>query len=210
MRLRSDDFHEMQPIPETCAFGRPGTDGEPCVWAANRNPHLAWSEVPASARSFALLCVDPDAPTRPDDVNKPDRRVPATLPRADFTHWLMVDLPAECRELARGSCSDGVVAHGKRRPPGPPGSRQGLNDYTNWFAGDADMAGDWFGYDGPCPPWNDERLHHYRFRICALDVASLGLDGRFVLADVHAALQGHVLAEATLTGTYALNAALRR
>ena len=108
MRLRSDDFHEMQPIPEACAFGRPGTDGEPCVWAANRNPHLAWSEVPASARSFALLCVDPDAPTRPDDVNKPDRRVPATLPRADFTHWLMVDLPAECRELARGSCSDGV------------------------------------------------------------------------------------------------------
>jgi Raf kinase inhibitor-like YbhB/YbcL family protein len=72
------------------------------------------------------------------------------------------------------------------------------------------MAGDWFGYDGPCPPWNDERMHHYRFSVHALDVDRLGLDGRFTLADVRTAMAGHVLAEATLTGTYTLNAALRR
>jgi hypothetical protein len=41
--------------------------------------------------------------------------------------------------------------------------RQGVNDYTGWFANDPDMAGEYYGYDGPCPPWNDERVHTYVF-----------------------------------------------
>lgn len=210
MRLRSDSIRDMQPIPDAFAFGRPGDAGEPCVLSDNRSPHLAWSEVPPGTRSFALLCVDGDVPSCADDVNQPDRRVPATLPRVEFTHWLLVDIPADLRELAAGSCGEGVVAHGKQEPPGPPGSRQGLNDYTGWFAGDAAMAGHWFGYDGPCPPWNDDVVHRYRFSLHALDVASLGLAGRFTLADVRTAMAGHVLAEAALTGTYTLNVALRR
>lgn len=210
MHLRSDDFSDMQPIPNACAFGCPGPNDEPCVLSANRNPQLAWSEAPAHTRSFVLTCIDRDAPTRADDVNKPDRRVPASLPRADFAHWLMIDIPRECRELTNGSCSDGVVAHGKREPLGPPGSKQGVNDYTGWFAGDPDMAGDYLGYDGPCPPWNDELLHHYQFRVYALDVATLGLGGRFTLADARGAMRDHVIAEAALTGTYTLNSVLRR
>lgn len=210
MRLHSESFRDMQPIPETFAFGRPGDAGEPCVLSTNRSPHLAWSDVPAGTRSFALLCIDRDAPTRADDVNQPGRRVAAALPRAEFAHWLLVDLPAGLRELAAGACGEGVVARGKQAPPGPPGSRQGLNDYTHWFAGDPDMAGDWFGYDGPCPPWNDELVHRYRFSLHALDVANLGLEARFTLADARAAMAGHVLAEATVTGTYTLVAALRR
>ena len=55
----------------------------------------------------------------------------------------------------------------------------GVNNYTDWFAGDEQMAGDYGGYDGPCPPWNDELLHHYRFTLYALDVPSLGLPGAF-------------------------------
>lgn len=210
MRLRSDDFSEGQPIPDRCAFGRPGAHGEPCVNSDNRNPHLAWSAVPPATRSFVLTCIDADAPTRADDVNQSDRQVPATLPRAEFVHWLMIDIPPECAELANGSCSDGVAAHGKRTPHGPPGLTQGRNDYGGWFAGDAGMAGDYYGYDGPCPPWNDERLHHYHFRVCALDVATLGLGADFSLAELRAAMRGHVLAEATLTGTHTLNPALRR
>lgn len=210
MHLRSDSFRDMQPIPEAFAFGRPGDAGEPCVLADNRSPQLAWSDVPPGTRSFALLCVDGDAPTCADDVNQADRRVPAALPRTEFTHWLLVDIAPDCRGLAAGQCGEGVVAHGKQSPPGPPGSRQGLNDYTGWFAGDAAMAGDWFGYDGPCPPWNDERMHHYRFSLHALDVDRLDLDRHFTLADVRKAMAGHVIAEATLTGIYTLNAALRR
>jgi Raf kinase inhibitor-like YbhB/YbcL family protein len=210
MRIRSDDLAHMQPIPEEFAFGKPGPNGEPIVFAPNRNPHLAWSDVPAEARSFALMCIDTDVPTRGDDVNKEGRHVPASLARAEFLHWLMVDIPLECRELGTGSCAEGVVPHGRRDPFGPPGAKQGINDFTGWFAGDADMSGDYYGYDGPCPPWNDDLMHHYHFRVYALDVTTLGVSGRFAAADARAAMQGHVLAEAAITGTYTLNAALRR
>ena len=60
-----------------------------------------------------------------------------------------------------------------------PGAKQGINDFTGWFAGDAAMSGDYYGYDGPCPPWNDDLLHHYHFRVYALDVPTLGISGRF-------------------------------
>ncbi len=209
MHLHSHDFDDHQPIPARLAFGQPGADGEPCVFAANRNPHLAWSGAPNGTRSFAITGIDGDVPTVGDDVNQPGRRVPVDLPRAEFVHWLMADVPADVHEIAQGACSDGVVAHGKRDPHGPAGAHQGLNDYTGWFAGDAAMAGDYLGYDGPCPPWNDERVHQYRFTVYALDLASLDLPARYTLADLRRAMAGHVLAEATLTGRYTLNPALR-
>lgn len=210
MRLRSDDFSDMQPIVVEFALGQPGPNGEPCVFAPNRNPHLAWSDVPQGTRSFVLICVDTDAPSRADDVNQEGRHISALLPRQEFFHWVMADIPPECRELGAGSCADGVVARGKRDPHGPPGAKQGINDYTNWFAGDSGMSGDYYGYDGPCPPWNDDLIHHYHFHVYALRVATLGLSGRFTAADVRAAMQGHVLGEGVITATYTLNAALRR
>ncbi|HPG93160.1 MAG: YbhB/YbcL family Raf kinase inhibitor-like protein [Dokdonella sp.] len=210
MHIRSKSFHDMQPIPAEFAFGKPGPDGEPCVLSDNRNPHLTWSDVPEGTRSFVLSCIDVDVPTVGDDVNKEGRSVRADLPRTEFVHWVMIDIPLEFREFGAGACSEGVVPHGKQETFGPPGSKQGLNDYTGWFAGDADMGGDYYGYDGPCPPWNDERLHRYHFRVVALDVATLGIDGRFDIADVRKAMAGHVLDEAEIIGTYSLNAALRR
>jgi Raf kinase inhibitor-like YbhB/YbcL family protein len=126
----------------------------------------------------------------------------------EFTHWLMANIPAECGELAAGACSDEVTPRGKREPFGPPGSVQGVNDFTGWFGGDADMGGEYLGYDGPCPPWNDSLLHHYHFKIHALDMATLPLVKGFSLAELRAAMVGHVLAEAELVGTYSLNPAL--
>ena len=64
-------------------------------------------------------------------------------------------------------------------PSAPRGARQGLNSYVEWFAGDAEMAGDYFGYDGPCPPWNDSIRHRYVFTLYAIDLASCPVDGRF-------------------------------
>ncbi len=209
MRLTSQSFAPGSAIPAEFAFGRCGDAGEPCVLSANRNPHLAWDDVPAATQSFALICVDPDVPSRGDDVNQPGRSVPLDLPRVDFCHWLLVDLPAECREIAAGSCADGVVARGRRNPPGPAGSRQGINDYTGWFAGDPEMSGDYAGYDGPCPPFNDLLRHRYFFRLFALDTDRLELPWRFRMADVLRALHPHVLAEATLFGTYSLNPEVR-
>ncbi len=200
MRIHSDSFGHRQPIPAEFAMGR--SDG----FAPNRNPHLAWDEAPEGTRSFALLCIDPDAPTVPETVGREDMDIPVEQPRGDFVHWAMVDIPADVCEIAAGSCSDGITAKGKRSPPGPAGARQGLNDYTGWFAGDVDMGGDYFGYDGPYPPFNDLRTHRYFFRLFALDVAKLDVPQRFTAGDVLRAMHGHVLDEALVYGTYSLHA----
>jgi Raf kinase inhibitor-like YbhB/YbcL family protein len=84
-----------------------------------------------------------------------------------------------------------------------------VNDYTAWFASDRDMSGDYFGYDGPCPPWNDTIVHHYVFTLYALDIGRVPLEGRFTGAQVMEAIEGHVLAKASLTGTYSNNPKVR-
>ena len=199
MRLWSDSFEQAEPIPAEFAMGQP--DG----FAATRNPHLAWDGVPEGTKSFALLCIDPDAPTVPETVGRDDVQIPVEQPRAHFIHWAMADMAPDVREIAAGSCSDGVTAKGKQQPAGPSGARQGLNDYTGWFAGDAQMGGDYAGYDGPYPPFNDLRVHRYFFRLFALDVAALDLPQRFTAGDVERAMHGHVLAEAAVHATYSLN-----
>lgn len=208
MEISSPDFAHRSRIPETFAFGAPDSRTHVRL-SGNRNPALRWSAVPAGARSLVLLCVDPDVPTRGDDVNQEGRVVPATLARTNFYHWVMVDVAVTVNEIRAGACSDGITARGKRNPPGPVGSRQGLNDYTGWFASDKNMSGQYFGYDGPCPPWNDELLHHYHFILYATDLARSPVAGAFVGAQVEAAIKGHVLAESRVTGTYTLNPRIR-
>jgi len=177
--------------------------------SANRNPDFTWTGLPAGTKSLALLCHDPDVPSRGDDVNQEGRTVPAALARVDFFHWVLVDLPPATAAIARGEFSDGVTARGKPGPHAPRGARQGINDYTGWFAGDKDMAGNYFGYDGPCPPWNDEIPHHYVFTLYALDVPRLAVAGVVTGADVRAAMAGHVLGQAAVAGRYTLNPAVR-
>ena len=204
MKVTSASFLHDQPIPEQFAFGAP----DPVLHvrlAANHNPHLKWTGAPAETRSFAIICVDPDAPTKPDDVNKEGRFVPASLPRADFYHWAIVDIPHTTNEIAEGECSSGIVAGGKKELPGPKGSRQGVNDYTQWFAGDADMTGTYRGYDGPCPPWNDMRVHRYHFTIYALKCERAPLTGDFPASGALEAIGRYILAEARITGTYSIN-----
>lgn len=208
MKLTSTSFDHGSTIPDTFAFGMPDPVNH-FTFAPNRNPHLAWSDAPAGTRSFCVICVDTDAPTVGDDVNREGRTVSRDLARAEFHHWVMIDVPAEVTEIAEGSCSDGVTPGGKQSPPGPAGSRQGQQDYTGWFAGDPDMGGTYLGYDGPAPPWNDELLHHYHFQVYALDVPTLEVPAGFSAAEVREAMEGHVLAEASLTGTYAINPDLR-
>ena len=203
MRLMSESFENRQRMPDAHAAGIRSASG--VGFGPNRNPHLRWSDAPTSTRSFALLCIDPDVPTVKEMVGRDDVTIPVDQPRCDFVHWAAVDIPADVCEIAAGSCSDGVVPHGKPQPKGPHGSRQGLNDYTGWFAADTAMAGDWQGYDGPFPPPNDLRLHRYFFRVFALDVDRLELPERFTAGDVFRAMQGHRLSEASMYGTYSLH-----
>ena len=206
MKLWSDSWINGERIPTRYAAGRPDV-AEGVTFSDNLSPHLAWSEVPAGTRSFALICHDFDVPSQGDDVNKIGREVPADLPRVDFFHWVMVDIPAALAEITEGQFSRGFVPGGK---PGPdsaalPGARHGLNDYTGWFAGDAERAGDYFGYDGPFPPFNDSLIHHYVFTVYALAIARAPVEGRFTGQQVRSAIYPHVLAEATHSGTYTLN-----
>ena len=208
MKLTSTSFADGQKIPGEFAFCIPDPTHHVSL-GQNKNPQLTWSEAPAGTRSFAVICHDPDVPSKGDDVNQEDRVVPATLPRVDFFHWVLIDLPATVNGLQAGEFSREVTPRGKAGPQAAHGARQGVNNYTDWFAGDKDMNGDYYGYDGPCPPWNDEIVHHYVFTVYALDVDKLPIEGRFGGPEVRAALHGHVLAEAKLTGTYTLNPALQ-
>ena len=207
MQLISHSFADGQPIPGDFAFCIPSDAGHVCL-GRNANPHLLWTDVPAGTQSFAVICHDPDVPSQGDDVNQEGRLVPASLPRVDFFHWVLIDLPATVREVAAGEFSSDVTPRGKPGPQAPHGARQGINDYTGWFASDGDMRGDYYGYDGPCPPWNDEIPHRYVFTVFALDTAQLPVPSRFNGADVRQAIAGHVLASASLTGRYTLNPAV--
>lgn len=204
MKLSIKEFQNGETIPGACAFAIPDI-AQHVALSDNQNPALQWSDIPKGTQSLVLICVDSDVPSKPDDVNQEGREVPADLARCDFYHWVMVDIPVDIASIASGSCSQGVTAHGKKNPAGPAGSRQGINDYTQWFNGDESMQGEYYGYDGPCPPWNDSIIHHYDFILYATDLKRCPLDGAFTGPEVKTAIEGHVLAEAKVTGTYTLN-----
>ena len=168
MKIRSDSFEHGKPIPAEFALGATSSkDG----LGGNRNPHLAWDDVPDGTRSFVLLCIDTDAPTDGALVADASTPIPVEHPRGDFVHWAVANLPGAVRE----------------------------------FAGDAAMAGQYHGYDGPYPPPHDLRVHRYFFRLFALDVATLALPSPFTAANVLRAMHGHVLDEAAMYGTYSLH-----
>lgn len=208
MKLESSDLSNHTPINPRFAFGKHDAEAHMAL-SDNLSPHLKWTGAPEGTRSFVLLCMDPDVPSEADDVNQEGKSLPSDMPRVDFCHWAMVDIPPSVTELETGQCSDGITPKGKQDPPGPEGARQGLNDYTQFMAGDPDLGGKYFGYDGPCPPWNDERLHHYVFTVYALDTDRLDLPEEFTGHDVVEAIEGHVLDKAELTGTYTLNPAVK-
>lgn len=208
MKVTSASFADGDAIPAKHAFCAPDPKTHATL-SDNRNPQLAWTGAPAGTKSYAVICHDPDVPSKGDDVNQEGRSVPASLPRVDFFHWVLVDLPASTAAIAEGEFASSVTARGKPGPQAPHGARQGINDYTGWFASDKDMSGQYFGYDGPCPPWNDEIPHHYVFTVFALDVPRVALEGSFGGADARKAMQGHILAQAAVTGLYSLNPKVR-
>lgn len=95
-----------------------------------------------------------------------------------FTHWVVYNIPRTTSELPGGMPA--------RSRPGDRYGMQGKNDFGKT------------GWDGPDPP---SGIHHYYFRIYALDTM-LDLKGEATREQVTDAMKGHILATAELMGTY--------
>ncbi|MET3858287.1 MULTISPECIES: YbhB/YbcL family Raf kinase inhibitor-like protein [unclassified Rhizobium] len=191
-------------LPDKAAFCAPST-----VSGNNISPPVTWSAGPGGTRSYVLLMTDPDVPKDFSQINKSGVVIHRNDPRVSVFHWVLVDIPADLRSLAEGIESAGLVPHGK--PVGETAhGRRGANVYSSFLASDAEMAGTYGGYDGPCPPVNDERPHRYVLQVFALDVPSLGLGGVFDGETVTKAMRGHILSTGIATATYSLNPSITR
>src|SRR5215207_402733 len=115
MKLWSDNWVNGEAIPPKFAAGRLGPDGKP-TFSDDLNPHLGWSELPAGTKSLILICHDFDVPSRGDDVNQVGREIPADLPRVDFFHWLLADIPPATGAIAEGAFSSRFTPRGKAGP----------------------------------------------------------------------------------------------
>jgi Raf kinase inhibitor-like YbhB/YbcL family protein len=106
-------------------------------------------------------------------VDDPDAPDPAA-PKMVWVHWVLFNIPPSVPGL-----SEGVKSL-------PSGTGQGLNDWKR------------IGYGGPLPPIGRHRYFH---KLYALDVI-LELEGNPTKTELLRAMQGHILAQATLLGTY--------
>lgn len=95
-----------------------------------------------------------------------------------FTHWVLYNLPADVRQMGEGTPARERLENG---------AQQGENDFGR------------IGYGGPCPPRG--HTHRYRFTIYALDT-SLDLEPGASKKQLLDAMEGHILAQGRLTGTY--------
>jgi Raf kinase inhibitor-like YbhB/YbcL family protein len=205
LTVESDSITHGERVPDEHAFGVPDGAGKAAAEGGNRSPHLRWSGAPEGTQSFAVIVHDPDVPADASDVNQEGKTLREDLERTDFAHWILVDIDADVVELPEGAGSSGITPGGK-----PTGETEhgvtGANHYTEFLAGDPDMGGTYGNYDGPFPPWNDERVHYYHFTVFALDVPSLGLEGDFKLDDARGAMEGHVLDQGAIVAHYTLYA----
>ena len=188
MKITSQDFEHGQWIPSECAYGQL-VDGQFAL-AANLNPQLSWSGLPEGTQSVVLACIDPDVPTDRNALNE-DGEIPADQPRRDFVHWLVWDIDPSVSELQKGEASVGNEKSGKRFAKHV--GVEAINDYSG---GDEIHR----GYDGPCPPGIDARMHGYEFRVYALDVKTLALPDTARWNEVRQRMAPHVLASATIQG----------
>lgn len=107
-----------------------------------------------------------------DDPDAPDPKAP----KMTWVHWVLYNLPPETGGLPKGATTADL----------PAGTLEGVNDWQRT------------GYGGPCPPIGRHRYFH---KLYALDAVLPDMK-RPAKAEVEAAMQGHILEQAELMGTY--------
>lgn len=206
LTVHVDSFKNGGTIPNKYAFCVPAAQGHTGP-GDDISPSISWSRGPRGTQSYTIILYDTDSPAEHREMmNKEGVTMTAAVKRHDFYHWVLVDIPPDVRSLKEGADSNARVVHGKPATPAAAGVR-GLNDYTKVTASNDAMKGQYFGYDGPCPPWNDEIVHHYHFTVYALSVKSLGLPKDFDAEAALAAMKGKILAQGEELGLYTQNPA---
>jgi Raf kinase inhibitor-like YbhB/YbcL family protein len=189
--VQLDGITNGGPIPTHFAYCMPDGKGQTQP-GENVSPSIHWLGAPVGTKSYAIIVVDPDVPAKFDDANKPGKIIAADFPRQNFYHWVLVNIPPGIKGLLEGKDSNGITPNGK-----PVGKTDyGVNGINGYGFG---------GYDGPCPPWNDARLHHYHFKVYALDIPSLKLPDPVKGSIAEMAMSGHILAQGEFVGTYTNN-----
>lgn len=150
MGVSSQDLTPGAPVPAMHIYSRCG--------GQNISPQLSWSGAPQGTRSFVVTMIDRDV--------KP----------AEFSHWIVVDLPPSATALPRGAKSLPAPAHA--------------------VAGNFGDA----AYDGPCPPLG-AGVHHYELTVWAMPMASVSIGPRAPAASVATMLAATSLDHAMITAT---------
>lgn len=203
LKVKLDGLTPGGIVPQKLAFCIPNGSGG-AKFGANRNPSISWSAGPSGTKSYAVIVHDSDVPSVGKNVNKKGVTLSPSLPRVNFYHWVLVDIPPTIHHIPYAAVSNGVTPHGKKAGPAHYGVR-GINSYTQWFAKNPKMKGNYGGYDGPCPPWNDSIAHHYHFTVYAVDVSKLPLKPNFTGPQALKALHGHILTKGSVVGLYSVN-----
>lgn len=107
-----------------------------------------------------------------DDPDAPDPKAP----KMTWVHWVLYDIPVSSEGLPEAVKPADL----------PPGTKEGVNDWKRT------------GWGGPCPPIG---RHRYFFKLYALDTQLPDLD-RPTKAQLEKAMEGHILAQGELIGTY--------
>lgn len=160
----------------------------------NISPEISWNPGPEGTQSYAIIVVDRDALQKIDDRNVEGKKIVDYVPRQNFYHWMLVNIPANIYSIPEKD--------GRNKNYGD----QLVNDFlklTNTKP-TAQNKLKFTGYDGPCPPWNDERVHNYHFKVYALSTRfNIGEENQG--DDIVRKIAPYVLATGEVVGTYTLN-----
>lgn len=205
LKVRVDSIKSGKMIPTKYSLCMPAAQGH-IGPGPDISPSISWTKGPRGTQSYAIAVTDTDSPkTDREKMNKEGMTVPKSATRQTFFHMILVDIPADVRSLPEGAASTARVPHGKPASETKIGV-PGLSTFTVIFAANDAMKGKYYGYDGPCPAWNDEiDPHHIHFMVYALSVKSLNMPQEFDGPAVIDAMKGKVVAEGKLDALYTTN-----
>ncbi|MDF1797180.1 MAG: YbhB/YbcL family Raf kinase inhibitor-like protein [Coxiellaceae bacterium] len=189
--LRSTGFKNGASLKDKHVACKYSKKQKQVVYGKNQSPALKWRKAPKKTQSFVLVVSDPDVPVNRRNVNVTGKVIAKDAPRRRVFHWIVTDIPRAVHRLRAGAGSLPPVNLNKPVTQ-LKNSWARIVPYTDRvFFSDS--------YVGPCPPSNDQRVHHYIFNLFALDVPSVpeGLNERQLIKFINK----HTIKQATLTGT---------